>query len=71
MPRPRPLPEKARWLILVAGLTASIPLYAVVVFVLATTGAPAAAAPITMLMAAISDSACKKVPPIFGIRFDI
>jgi len=34
MPRPAPLPEKARWLVLVAGLTASIPLYAVVVFVL-------------------------------------
>ncbi|MHB8797295.1 MAG: hypothetical protein ACYDBY_02415 [Thermoanaerobaculia bacterium] len=44
MPRPSPLPEKARWLVLVAGLTASIPLYAVVVFVLATTGAPASAA---------------------------
>ena len=36
MPRPIPLPEKARWLVLVAGLTASIPLYAVVVFVLAS-----------------------------------
>ncbi len=46
MPRPKPLPEKARWLVLVAGLTASIPLYAVVVFVLASSGeAPAAAAP--------------------------
>lgn len=44
MPRPAPLPEKARWLILVTGLTASIPLYSVVVFVLASTepsGAPA------------------------------
>jgi hypothetical protein len=37
MPRPIPIPEKARWLILVAGLTASIPLYFVVVFVLAST----------------------------------
>ncbi|MHB1044571.1 MAG: hypothetical protein ACYC4P_01040 [Thermoanaerobaculia bacterium] len=46
MVRPSPLPEKARWLVLVAGLTASIPLYAVVVFVLATTGAPGASAPI-------------------------
>ena len=32
---------------------------------------PAAAAPSTMLTAAISDSACRYVPPIFGIRFDI
>ena len=37
MPRPVPIPEKARWLILVAGLTASIPLYSVVVFVVAST----------------------------------
>lgn len=36
MPRLAPIPEKARWLVLVAGLTASIPLYAVVVFVLAS-----------------------------------
>ena len=28
-------------------------------------------APKTMLIAAISDSACKKVPPIFGSTFDI
>ena len=35
MPRNVVLPEKVRWLVLVAGLTASIPLYAVVVFVLA------------------------------------
>lgn len=40
MPRPSPLPERARWLVLVAGLTASIPLYAVVAFVLASGGAP-------------------------------
>ncbi|MBK9088327.1 MAG: hypothetical protein IPL90_04455 [Holophagales bacterium] len=46
MPRPTPLPEKARWLVLVAGLTASIPLYAVVVFVLASSAeAPAGPAP--------------------------
>ncbi len=46
MPRPTPLPEKARWLVLVAGLTASIPLYAVVVFVLASSGeAPVGPAP--------------------------
>ncbi len=46
MPRLIPPPEKARWLILVAGLTASIPLYAVVVFVLASSGeAPADPAP--------------------------
>ena len=46
MPRPIVLPEKARWLVLVAGLTASIPLYAVVVFVLASSAeAPAAPAP--------------------------
>ena len=46
MPRPIPLPEKARWLVLVAGLTASIPLYAVVVFVLASSGeAPAGTSP--------------------------
>ena len=32
---------------------------------------PAAAAPSTILTAAISDSACKYVPPIFGIRFAI
>ena len=30
---------------------------------------PAAAAPKTMLIAAVSDSACTNVPPIFGIRF--
>lgn len=35
MPRNVVLPEKVRWLVLVAGLTASIPLYAVVVLVLA------------------------------------
>ena len=40
MPRSSPLPEKARWLVLVAGLTASIPLYAVVVFVLASSAEP-------------------------------
>jgi hypothetical protein len=41
MARPLPLPEKVRWTILVAGLTASIPFYAVVVFfVLSTPGAP-------------------------------
>ena len=45
MPRPIPPPEKARWLILVAGLTASIPLYSVVVFVLASNEAPVAPAP--------------------------
>ncbi|HYN40552.1 MAG TPA: hypothetical protein VE129_02150 [Thermoanaerobaculia bacterium] len=46
MPRPTPLPEKARWLVLVAGLTASIPLYAVVVFVLASSAeAPIEPAP--------------------------
>jgi hypothetical protein len=46
MARSNPLPEKARWLVLVAGLTASIPLYAVVVFVLASSAeAPAASAP--------------------------
>lgn len=46
MPRPTPIPEKARWLVLVAGLTASIPLYAVVVFVLATSSeAPVGSAP--------------------------
>ena len=46
MPRPTPLPEKARWLVLVAGLTASIPLYAVVVFVLASSAeAPSDPAP--------------------------
>lgn len=32
MARPMPLPEKVRWMILVAGLTASIPFYAVVAF---------------------------------------
>ena len=42
MPRPNPLPEKARWLILVTGLTASIPLYFVVVFVLASSDGPGA-----------------------------
>jgi len=45
MPRPIPLPEKVRWLVLVAGLTASIPLYAVVVFVLSSAEAPIDAAP--------------------------
>jgi len=45
MPRPIPLPEKARWLVLVAGLTASIPLYAVVVFVLSSAEAPVEAVP--------------------------
>jgi len=46
MPRPTPIPEKARWLVLVAGLTASIPLYAVVAFVLASSAAaPVAPAP--------------------------
>jgi len=46
MPRPIPLPEKARWLVLVTGLTASTPLYAVVAFVLAATEAPHATPPI-------------------------
>ena len=32
---------------------------------------PHEAAPSTMLIAAISDSACKNVPPIFGRTFDI
>ena len=32
---------------------------------------PALAAPNTMLIAAISDSACRNVPPIWGIRFAI
>ncbi len=46
MPRQIVLPEKARWLVLVAGLTASIPLYAVVVLVLASSAElPAAPAP--------------------------
>ena len=45
MPRQTPLPEKGRWLILVTGLTVSIPLYAVVVFVLASAQVPAAPAP--------------------------
>lgn len=46
MPRSNPLPEKARWLVLVAGLTASIPVYAVVAVVLASTAeAPVAALP--------------------------
>lgn len=45
MPRPIPLPEKVRWLVLVAGLTASIPLYAVVVFVLSSAEAPVETAP--------------------------
>ena len=49
MARPTPLPEKARWLILVAGLTASIPIYAVVVyFVLASAEGPPAAAPMAV-----------------------
>ena len=51
MPRPAPLPEKARWLVLVAGLTASIPLYSVVVFVLARAEAPAAPAPFGLRLA--------------------
>ena len=45
MPRQTPLPEKGRWLILVTGLTVSIPLYAVVVFVLASAQVLAAPAP--------------------------
>ena len=45
MPRQKALPEKARWLVLVAGLTASIPFYAVVALVLAQGPAPSAAAP--------------------------
>ena len=45
MPRLIPPPEKARWLILVAGLTASIPLYAVVVFVVSSAEAPVDVAP--------------------------
>jgi hypothetical protein len=36
MPRPKPIPEKARWLVLVTGLTVSIPLYAVVAIVVAS-----------------------------------
>ena len=32
---------------------------------------PQDAAPITIFIAAISDSACKNVPPIFGMRFAI
>ncbi|MFN7986426.1 MAG: hypothetical protein U0529_03075 [Thermoanaerobaculia bacterium] len=48
MPRPIPPPEKARWLILVTGLTASIPLYSVVVFVLASTEPAGAPAPLGM-----------------------
>lgn len=40
MPRQVPLPDKVRWLILVAGLTASIPFYAVVVFFLLTSSEP-------------------------------
>ena len=32
---------------------------------------PVDAAPSTMLIAAISDSACKKTPPDFSIRFAI
>ena len=35
------------------------------------TRAPAAAAPYTMLMAAISLSACKNVPPTLGMRLDM
>ncbi len=35
------------------------------------TRAPTEEAPNTILIAAISDSACRKVPPILGIRFDI
>ena len=42
------LPEKVRWLVLVAGLTASIPFYAVVVFVLAGGEAPASPAPMAL-----------------------
>jgi hypothetical protein len=45
MPRPNPLPEKVRWLVLVAALTASIPLYAVVVFVVSSAQAPVDVAP--------------------------
>ena len=33
--------------------------------------APADAAPYTMLIAAISLSACRYVPPIFGMRLDM
>ena len=42
------VPEKVRWLVLVAGLTASIPLYAVVVFVLAGGEGPAEPAPMAL-----------------------
>lgn len=51
MPRPIPIPEKARWLILVTGLTASIPLYSVVVFVLASSEPVAAPAPFGVRLA--------------------
>jgi hypothetical protein len=46
MPRSSPLPEKARWLVLVTGLTASIPFYFVVVYVLASKEAAVAPPPI-------------------------
>ena len=46
MTRTNVLPERARWLVLVAGLTASIPLYAVVAFVLAPTAPPAGPPPL-------------------------
>jgi hypothetical protein len=46
MSRTNVLPEKARWLVLVAGLTASIPLYAVVAIVLAQTAPPAGPPPL-------------------------
>ncbi len=49
MARPLPLPEKVRWMILVAGLTASIPFYAVVAFfVLSTSATPADPPPTTL-----------------------
>ncbi len=35
------------------------------------TRAPAAAAPYTMLMAAISLSACRNIPPTLGMRLDM
>ena len=35
------------------------------------TRAPAAEAPYTMLMAAISLSACRNVPPTLGMRLDM
>jgi hypothetical protein len=51
MPRPSPLPEKVRWLVLVAGLTASIPLYAVVAFVVAAEDHPGGPAPMGLRFA--------------------